>query len=168
MSDKQKLYLRKLSRKIWSFFDAYAGAEDNWLPPDNIQEMPTFTSPTDKLANDGNVTQKPEIVVAHRTSPTNIGLALLSYLAANDFGYIPASHLITRLSNTFGSMALPGPFLQLVRYQNAPATPEPDLYFFRRQRQSGRSSDYIEGRTGRTEKPDGPDRPFARRTQGYV
>lgn len=105
LSDKQKLYLRKLSRKIWSFFDAYAGAEDNWLPPDNIQEMPTFTSPTDKLVNDGNTLQKPEIVVAHRTSPTNIGLALLSYLAANDFGYIPASHLITRLSNTFGSMA---------------------------------------------------------------
>lgn len=104
LSDKQKLYLRKLSRKIWSFFDAYAGAEDNWLPPDNIQEMPTFSSPAEKLQNDMNTPQKPEIVVAHRTSPTNIGLALLSYLAANDFGYIPSSHLVTRLSNTLGSM----------------------------------------------------------------
>ena len=104
LSEKQKQYLGKLSRKIWSFFDAYVGAEDNWLPPDNIQEMPTFTSPTEKLANDVNTQPKPEIVVAHRTSPTNIGLALLSYLAANDFGYIPTNHLITRLSNTLGSM----------------------------------------------------------------
>ena len=105
LTDKQKLFLRKLSRRVWSFFDAYAGAEDNWLPPDNIQEMPTFSSPNEKLQADPATLPKPEIVVAHRTSPTNIGLALLSYLAANDFGYVPTSHLITRLSNTFNSMA---------------------------------------------------------------
>lgn len=104
LTDRQKLFLRKLSRQIWSFFDAYAGAEDNWLPPDNIQQMPTFSSAADKLQIDDNTPKKPEIVVAHRTSPTNIGLALLAYLAANDFGYIPANQLITRLFNTFGTL----------------------------------------------------------------
>ena len=105
LTDKQKLFLRKLSRKIWSFFDAYVGAEDNWLPPDNIQQMPTFSSLNEKLQIDETPVSKiPEIVVAHRTSPTNIGLALLAYLAACDFGYIPSNQLIARLSNTFGSM----------------------------------------------------------------
>ena len=104
LSNRQKLFLRKLSRKIWSFFDAYIGAEDNWLPPDNIQQMPRFSSLNEKLPLDNSVSKAPEIVVAHRTSPTNIGLALLSCLAANDFGYIPSSQLISRLNKTFGSM----------------------------------------------------------------
>ncbi len=44
-------------------------ADDNWLPPDNIQ-------------------QNPSLVIASRTSPTNIGMALLADLAAYDFGYV--------------------------------------------------------------------------------
>ena len=38
-------------------------AEEHWLPPDNVQEVP---GPT----------------IANRTSPTNMGLALLANLAA--------------------------------------------------------------------------------------
>jgi len=56
--------------------------EDNWLPPDNYQEQPVP-------------------VIAHRTSPTNIGLSLLANLSAYDFGYISAGQLIERTQNTF-------------------------------------------------------------------
>ena len=85
LSKKQKLFLRKTSRKIWSFFEDFVRAEDNWLPPDNYQEHPVDR-------------------VAHRTSPTNIGLSLLSNLTACDFGYITPGRCIERLNNTFETM----------------------------------------------------------------
>jgi cellobiose phosphorylase len=81
----QEKYLRRLARKTWAFFDTYVGPEDNWLPPDNVQELP-------------------ELVVAHRTSPTNIGMALLANLAAHDFGYLSIGRLVDRTANTLGSM----------------------------------------------------------------
>ena len=81
----QTIFLRKLSRKTWAFFETFVGPEDNWLPPDNYQEQPVAT-------------------VAHRTSPTNMGLALLSNLSAYDFGYIVAGQLIERTENAFKTM----------------------------------------------------------------
>ena len=81
----QTLYLRKLARKTWDFFETFVSPEDHWLPPDNYQEY--------RVA-----------VVAHRTSPTNIGLALLANLSAYDFGYIPAEQLIERTANTLHTM----------------------------------------------------------------
>jgi hypothetical protein len=87
LNAKQEAVLRKLSRKTWAFFEDFVGAEDNWLPPDNFQ-------------------QQPFPVTAHRTSPTNIGLALLSNLAALDFGYITTSQFIERTTHTFQSMKL--------------------------------------------------------------
>ena len=59
----QTLFLRTLSRKTWAFFETFVGPEDHWLPPDNFQEHPSR-------------------IVAHRTSPTNMGLSLLANLAA--------------------------------------------------------------------------------------
>ncbi|MFZ2444787.1 MAG: glucoamylase family protein [Syntrophobacteraceae bacterium] len=85
LTTKQTLFLRKLSRKTWAFFETFVGPEDNWLPPDNFQEQPTA-------------------VVAHRTSPTNMGFALLANLSAYDFGYIPAGQLIERTANTLRTM----------------------------------------------------------------
>ena len=85
LTASQKLFLRDLSRKTWSFFETFVGPEDNWLPPDNYQENPVG-------------------VVAHRTSPTNMGLALLANLTAYDFGYISASQLIYRTSNALRTM----------------------------------------------------------------
>ena len=82
---EQTIFLRKLSRKIWAFFEAFVGPEDHWLPPDNFQEHPAE-------------------VVGHRTSPTNMGLALLANLSAYDFGYIPADQLIVRTGNAFDTM----------------------------------------------------------------
>lgn len=81
----QTVFLHKLSRKLWAFFETFVGPEDHWLPPDSYQEYP---SP----------------ITAHRTSPTNMGLALLANLAAYEFGYIPAGQLIERTSNAFGGM----------------------------------------------------------------
>jgi cellobiose phosphorylase len=81
----QKLFLRDIARKTWSYFETFVGKEDNWMPPDNYQENPVA-------------------VIAHRTSPTNIGLALLANLSAYDFGYITTAQLIDRTSNTFKTM----------------------------------------------------------------
>ncbi|MBC7745648.1 MAG: cyclic beta 1-2 glucan synthetase [Flavobacterium sp.] len=85
ISEKQTIYLRSLSRKIWGFFESFVTAEDNWLPPDNYQEEPVER-------------------VAHRTSPTNIGLSLLSNLTAYDFGYLTSTELVQRTSNTIQTM----------------------------------------------------------------
>jgi cyclic beta-1,2-glucan synthetase len=85
LSADQILFLRKLSRKTWAFFETFVGAEDHWLPPDNYQE---HSAP----------------VVAHRTSPTNMGLALLANLSACDFGYISAGQLIERTAKAFHTM----------------------------------------------------------------
>jgi cyclic beta-1,2-glucan synthetase len=81
----QTLFLRKLSRKTWAFFETFVGPEDHWLPPDNYQEHPVA-------------------VVGHRTSPTNMGLALLANLSAYDFGYISVGQLIDRTVNAFRTM----------------------------------------------------------------
>ena len=86
LNDSQRDYLQRLSRKTWSFFETYVGPEDNWLPPDNVQEHPVA-------------------VVARRTSPTNIGMSLLANLAAHDFGYIPTGQLLERTGNTLRTMA---------------------------------------------------------------
>ncbi len=85
-SAEELAFLRRLARRNWAFFDEFVGAEDNWLPPDNIQEAPYAA-------------------VAHRTSPTNIGMALLSHLAAQDFGYLSAGRLLQRLTLILDSMS---------------------------------------------------------------
>jgi len=82
---EQTLFLRALARRTWAFFDNFVGAEDHWLPPDNYQEY--------RVA-----------AIAHRTSPTNMGMALLANLAAYDFGYLPAGQLLERTSRTLATM----------------------------------------------------------------
>ena len=79
-------FLRKLARRTWAFFETFVGPEDRWLPPDNEQEHPVA-------------------VVAHRTSPTNMGLSLLANLTAYDFGFIPSGQLVERTSNTLSTMS---------------------------------------------------------------
>lgn len=85
LSAEQVDYLRIISRKTWAFFETFVGTEDNWLPPDNFQEHPNP-------------------VIAHRTSPTNIGLSLLANLSAYDFGYIPTGTLLERTANTMDTL----------------------------------------------------------------
>ena len=85
LSEDQMIFLRKVSRKTWKFFETFVGPESHWLPPDNYQE-------------------KPLSVVANGTSPTNMGLALLANLAAYDFGYISAGTLIKRTGSSLQTM----------------------------------------------------------------
>ena len=92
LSIDQTLFLRGVARRTWAYFDTFVGPADHWLPPDNFQEY--------RVAS-----------VAHRTSPTNMGLALLANLAACDFGYILAGPLLARTTRTLDSMA------RLTRYR---------------------------------------------------
>lgn len=85
LSSNQQLFLYRLARKTWCFFEEFVTEEHNWLPPDNFQEQP---SP----------------VVANRSSPTNMGLALLADLAAHDFGFISQDNLLERCSNSLHTM----------------------------------------------------------------
>jgi cyclic beta-1,2-glucan synthetase len=86
LTKKQTQFLRQLSRKTWRYFETYVTEDENWLPPDNVQ-------------------MNPHEVIAPRTSPTNIGMALLADLAAQDFGYISVGCLLDRTRKTFGTMA---------------------------------------------------------------
>ncbi|HMA87332.1 MAG TPA: glucoamylase family protein [Burkholderiales bacterium] len=88
LSPEQAAFLRLVARKTWAFFETFVGPDDHWLPPDNFQE-----SPAPALAHR-----------AHRTSPTNMGLALLANLSAYDFGYVSAGQLIERTRNAFATM----------------------------------------------------------------
>ncbi len=81
----QTRFLRMLARQTWAFFDSHVGPDSHWLPPDNLQEQP---GPT----------------VAHRTSPTNMGLALLANLAGYDFGFLGAGRLLERTRGALATM----------------------------------------------------------------
>ena len=85
LTPEQTAFLRRLARRTWTFFDAHVGAEDHHLPPDNVQELPVAR-------------------IAHRTSPTNMGFALLAGLAARDFGYVGTGELLTRLDAALTTM----------------------------------------------------------------
>ena len=85
LSNADAREFRLTARRTWRFFETFVTPLDNMLPPDNFQEIP-----------------KP--VVAHRTSPTNLGLYLLSTVAARDFGWAGTSETIERLEATFASM----------------------------------------------------------------
>ncbi|MEE8392534.1 MAG: hypothetical protein V3S14_17270, partial [Anaerolineae bacterium] len=85
LSAEQRQQLRRLARRTWLYFERFIGPDDHWLPPDHFQEDPRG-------------------LVAHRTSPTNMGLLLLSTLAAYDMGYIGSMDLALRLRLTLESM----------------------------------------------------------------
>ncbi len=86
LTTEQTRFLGRIARKTWAFFDRFVGPDDHWLPPDNFQEYRAAA-------------------LAHRTSPTNIGLALLANLSAYDFGYLPAGSLLERTEHTLATMA---------------------------------------------------------------
>ena len=77
--------LRLVARRTWRYFETFVTAADHMLPPDNFQEDPTP-------------------VLAHRTSPTNLGLYLLSSVSARDFGWAGTTETIERLEATLATM----------------------------------------------------------------
>lgn len=85
LSSTQLAFLGRLARRTWGFFETYVRAEDHWLPPDNVQEHPA-------------------LVVARRTSPTNIGLSLLANLSAYDFGYLQTDGVLERTRRVFATL----------------------------------------------------------------
>lgn len=85
LSKPDVLLIRGFARDTWRFFERFVGPDTCWLPPDNVQEYPQRT-------------------IAERTSPTNIGMLLLSTLTAYDFGYLGPRQLIARLSDTLESV----------------------------------------------------------------
>ena len=61
--------LRRIARRTWLFFETFVATNEHGLPPDNYQD-------------------DPQPLIAHRTSPTNIGMYLLATVSARDFGWI--------------------------------------------------------------------------------
>jgi cyclic beta-1,2-glucan synthetase len=80
-----RTYLLAVARDTWRYFERCVTAADNHLPPDNLQ-----TAPHDMLA--------------HRTSPTNIGLYLLSVACAHRLGWVGIDELLLRLQSTLASV----------------------------------------------------------------
>jgi cyclic beta-1,2-glucan synthetase len=76
---------RLLARRTWLFFETFVGPDDQWLPPDHFQEDPRGE-------------------VARRTSPTNIGLLLLSTVSAYDLGYAGVLSVARRLKETLDTL----------------------------------------------------------------
>ena len=84
-SPEDRKTLRLVARRTWRYFETFVTADDNFLPPDNFQEQP-----------------KPQI--AHRTSPTNIGLYLLSIASAREFGWLGLTDAVEKLEATSAAM----------------------------------------------------------------
>ena len=80
-----RAFLRRIARRTWLYFETFVGPDDHWLPPDNFQE-------------------EPHAEIAHRTSPTNIGMMFLSSLTAWDLGYVDLGDLTARLRNGLDSL----------------------------------------------------------------
>ena len=85
MTAAERDTLRLIARRTWRYFEAFVTEANHFLPPDNFQEIP-----------------RP--VVATRTSPTNIGLYLLSVTVAKDMGWIGQAEAVTRLEQTLTTM----------------------------------------------------------------
>jgi cyclic beta-1,2-glucan synthetase len=77
--------LRLVARRTWRYFETFVTADDQMLPPDNFQE-------------------DPRPVLAHRTSPTNMGLYLLSAVTAHDFGWSGTRDCVERVEATLATM----------------------------------------------------------------
>ncbi|MGB6307345.1 MAG: glucoamylase family protein [Steroidobacteraceae bacterium] len=77
--------LRLVARRTWRYFESFVTADDQMLPPDNFQE-------------------DPRPVLAHRTSPTNLGLYLLSAVSARDFGWLGTLGFVERTEATLATM----------------------------------------------------------------
>ena len=85
VSPENAQQLRHHARRTWRFFETFVTPADQMLPPDNFQE-------------------DPRPVVAHRTSPTNLGLYLLATVSAREFGWASTLDSVARLETTLAAM----------------------------------------------------------------
>ncbi len=86
VSQRDVQYLRLMARRTWAYFETFVTTLDSMLPPDNFQE-------------------DPDPRIAHRTSPTNIGLYLLSLASAKEFGWQGLSDTVEKLEATMATMS---------------------------------------------------------------
>ncbi|MBL0087485.1 MAG: carbohydrate-binding protein [Ideonella sp.] len=85
LSAADQTYLRAVARDTWRLFEDHVNDHSHHLPPDNVQTVPTT-------------------MVAQRTSPTNIGLYLLSLACAQRFGWISVEQWLTRSERTLATL----------------------------------------------------------------
>ncbi len=82
---RDRNYLLGIAKDSWGLFERCVGVDDHHLPPDNLQTLP-------------------HNMVAHRTSPTNIGVYLLSVACAREFGWITTLQMACRLEGTLATL----------------------------------------------------------------
>jgi cyclic beta-1,2-glucan synthetase len=85
LGPEDRATFERVARDTWRYFESFMGPEDHGLPADNFQETPVPR-------------------VAHRTSPTDIGMGLLATLAAHDLGFIDRRALAEKVDATLGTM----------------------------------------------------------------
>ncbi len=83
--EDERILLLHCAGDILHFFEDTVTAEFNYLPPDNLQEDPVRR-------------------IAERTSPTNVGLYLLSCLAAADLGIWSRTRSWTQIGRTLDTL----------------------------------------------------------------
>jgi cyclic beta-1,2-glucan synthetase len=82
---EEKQFLGQLASETWEFFKTYCTPQEHGLPPDNVQIMPATG-------------------VAHRTSPTNIGLMACVICAARRMGFVTFGEMLSRLEAMFNAL----------------------------------------------------------------
>ena len=85
LSPADRAYLRAAAEKSFSYYQRFCTVEDNYLPPDNYQEQPP-------------------VGVAHRTSPTNIGMALCSCVAARDLDFLSTEEALAMIGRILDTL----------------------------------------------------------------
>lgn len=85
LSKAHREYLKDSLKGSWQYLAKFSSTEDNYLPPDNYQEQPA-------------------VGVAHRSSPTNMGFAMASAVAACDMGLCEKSDAIDYMERLCGTL----------------------------------------------------------------
>ncbi|MDO4982062.1 MAG: glucoamylase family protein [Eubacteriales bacterium] len=81
LSDSDCAYLKEAAKRSYGYFASFFSPDDSFLPPDNFQEQPP-------------------VGLAHRTSPTNISLALTSAVSGFDMGFLSAADMTETVERT--------------------------------------------------------------------
>ena len=84
-TEEEKQFLEQLACETWEFFKTYCTPQEHGLPPDNVQILPATG-------------------VAHRTSPTNIGLMATVICTARRMGFVTLSEMLSRLEAMFNAL----------------------------------------------------------------
>ncbi|MCU1260957.1 MAG: glycosyltransferase 36, partial [Bryobacterales bacterium] len=79
-----RAFLRGVALRTWQYFVEFSDRSESWLIPDNVEEE--------------------DRKIAHRISPTNMGLLLNAHLAAYDFGYVSQREFVESTGKALESL----------------------------------------------------------------